>query len=151
MAAKLAIITSGSDVAVGTSVITGGIKMTRILGVPVSLINMQIAVETITAWARSNASNYICVRDVHGVMLAQENLELLAIHEKRTLGVLGDVGGWSFEKGGGPGVLGSQDQEAGKQYGSRSTPHQNRLVSHPPHASGKQFYACCLTLTHTEQ
>ncbi len=61
------------------------IKTLSILGVPVSLIDMQSAVATIAAWTKSGAANYVCVRDVHGVMLAQKDAELLAIHEKAGL------------------------------------------------------------------
>jgi len=61
------------------------INVTRILGVPVSLINMQSAVATITGWAKAGAANYVCIRDVHGIMQAQTDAELLAIHDRAGL------------------------------------------------------------------
>jgi len=61
------------------------IRKTRILRVPVGLIDMEHAVDTITAWASSNVANYVCVRDVHGIMLAQKDSELLSIHERAGL------------------------------------------------------------------
>ncbi len=57
----------------------------RILRVPVSAVNLEKAVAIITAWARGGASNYVCVRDVHGVMLAQADAEFMAIHERSGL------------------------------------------------------------------
>lgn len=54
---------------------------TRILGVPVSLIDMPLALRTITGWAAAGTAHYVCVRDVHGVMRAQEDPALMAIHE----------------------------------------------------------------------
>lgn len=61
------------------------IKTTRILGVPVSVVDMQSAVATISAWIKSETANYVCVRDVHGLMLAQKDTEFLAIHENAGL------------------------------------------------------------------
>lgn len=58
-----------------------GVPATRILNIPVSTVNMQTAVETIMGWIAKRASHYICVRDVHGVMRAQDDPELAAIHE----------------------------------------------------------------------
>lgn len=52
-----------------------------ILGVPISVTDEQRAIATVLAWARAGAANYICVRDVHGVMLAQRDPEFLAIHK----------------------------------------------------------------------
>ncbi len=57
----------------------------RILGVPVSMIDMSCAVATIVAWANNRSANYVCVRDVHGIMQTQDNPELLAIHENAGL------------------------------------------------------------------
>ena len=58
-----------------------GVPATRILGVPVSTINMPIAVRTILGWVTQRNSQYICVRDVHGIMRAQEDPALMAIHD----------------------------------------------------------------------
>jgi len=59
-----------------------GVPTTRVLGVPVSIINLNVAVATILSWVHSDAANFICVRDVHGIMRAQEDDALLAIHEQ---------------------------------------------------------------------
>tara|TARA_B100000678_G_scaffold285553_1_gene288841 strand:+ start:423 stop:1250 length:828 start_codon:yes stop_codon:yes gene_type:complete len=53
----------------------------EVLGVPISLVNLCTATETIIGWAASDRPNYVCVRDVHGVMRAQEDQDLLAIHQ----------------------------------------------------------------------
>lgn len=58
-----------------------GVPATRILGVPVSTINMPVAVRTILGWVAQRNSQYICVRDVHGIMRAQEDLSLMCIHD----------------------------------------------------------------------
>lgn len=57
-----------------------GIPATRILGVPISTINMSVAVSTIQNWVRDRNAQYICVRDVHGIMRAQDDDALMAIH-----------------------------------------------------------------------
>lgn len=57
-----------------------GIPATRILGVPVSTINISVAVSTILAWVDKRTSQYICVRDVHGIMLGQNDPALADIH-----------------------------------------------------------------------
>lgn len=57
----------------------------RILGVPVSMINMQGAVATIIGWIRRGEAHYVCVRDVHGIMQAQTDAEFLAIHDRAGL------------------------------------------------------------------
>lgn len=56
------------------------IDTTNVLGVPVSLMTMREAVDTITTWAAEGEPNFVCVRDVHGIMRAQEDEEFRAIH-----------------------------------------------------------------------
>lgn len=51
-----------------------------ILGVPVSITNMADAVKRILIWAKSSKASYICVRDVHGIMRAQDDKKFLDIH-----------------------------------------------------------------------
>ena len=46
---------------------------------------MHDAVAAIILWAKTGSPNYVCVRDVHGIMRAQNDAELLAIHEKAGL------------------------------------------------------------------
>lgn len=58
-----------------------GTPATRVLGVPVSTINMPQAIATILSWIADKQAHYICVRDVHGVMRAQEDAELMEIHD----------------------------------------------------------------------
>lgn len=54
---------------------------TRILGIPVSVISMTQAVAVISGWIQSRIDHYVCVRDVHGIMLAQKDRCLRDIHE----------------------------------------------------------------------
>ena len=56
------------------------ILATRILGVPVNALTMAGAVETILGWVERRTSNYICVRDVHGIMLGQDDPAFTDIH-----------------------------------------------------------------------
>jgi N-acetylglucosaminyldiphosphoundecaprenol N-acetyl-beta-D-mannosaminyltransferase len=46
---------------------------------------MSIAVRTILGWIAEGNSQYICVRDVHGIMRAQEDPVLMEIHRKAGL------------------------------------------------------------------
>lgn len=62
------------------TVTEAGIPATRILRVPVSTINIPIAVQIILGWNDRSESHYICVRDVHGIMRAQNDEDLMAIH-----------------------------------------------------------------------
>lgn len=48
---------------------------------PVSLVDMPRAVDTILGWIDNRSAHFICVRDVHGVMRAQDDPDLQAIHE----------------------------------------------------------------------
>jgi N-acetylglucosaminyldiphosphoundecaprenol N-acetyl-beta-D-mannosaminyltransferase len=50
------------------------------LGVGVSAINMQMALETIQEWVENQSSNYVCVTGVHGVMESQKDETLRQIH-----------------------------------------------------------------------
>ncbi|MFS0738646.1 WecB/TagA/CpsF family glycosyltransferase [Sphingomonas sp. 1P06PA] len=49
---------------------------------PVSLVNPVLAVETVLGWAVRGSAQFICVRDVHGVMLAQDDDGLMDIHRQ---------------------------------------------------------------------
>jgi N-acetylglucosaminyldiphosphoundecaprenol N-acetyl-beta-D-mannosaminyltransferase len=59
----------------------GTFPSTNILGVPVTLLNLERACEIIAEWAARGQSNYVCVRDVHGVVLAAEDREFRLAHE----------------------------------------------------------------------
>jgi len=52
-----------------------------ILGVPVSVITMKTAVQTIQNWVRDQRASYVCVRDVHGLMLAGRDPQIMQIHQ----------------------------------------------------------------------
>lgn len=52
----------------------------NILGVGVSAITMDEALATIEGWIASREHQYICVRDVHGVMKSQRDATLRQIH-----------------------------------------------------------------------
>jgi N-acetylglucosaminyldiphosphoundecaprenol N-acetyl-beta-D-mannosaminyltransferase len=60
-------------------------KTLRVLGVPVSVVDMARAVDTVTGWGRSGPAKTVFVRDVHGLMLALQNPALLALHERADL------------------------------------------------------------------
>lgn len=62
------------------TVTADGVPATKILEVPVSTINMPVAITTILGWIRNRSAQYVCVRDVHGLMRAREDPALLAIH-----------------------------------------------------------------------
>ncbi len=51
-----------------------------ILGVAVSAINLDMAVDAFGAWIQDGAREYVCVTSVHGVMESQSDPELLRIH-----------------------------------------------------------------------
>lgn len=62
-----------------------GIAATRVLGVPVSLVSLTAAVRIIVGWCQAGEAHYVCVRDVHGIMRAQTDPELLALHARAGL------------------------------------------------------------------
>lgn len=62
-----------------------GVDATRILGVPVSLVGLDSAIATIVDWCTSRTPHFVCVRDVHGIMRAQEDPSLLALHDQAGL------------------------------------------------------------------
>jgi N-acetylglucosaminyldiphosphoundecaprenol N-acetyl-beta-D-mannosaminyltransferase len=51
-----------------------------ILGVPVSLITLETAVATIMGWIERGQANYVCVREVNGLMSAVNDPELMRIN-----------------------------------------------------------------------
>lgn len=58
-----------------------GVEATRILGVPVSLVNLDRAVEIIVGWCLARSPHFVCIRDVHGIMRAQEDVSLQELHD----------------------------------------------------------------------
>lgn len=53
----------------------------RIIGVPIDVVNKKTAVERILGWGRSGPPKTVFVRDVHGMMRAREDAELLRLQE----------------------------------------------------------------------
>ena len=51
-----------------------------ILGVPISLIDLKTAVGTILRWTQNCIGNYVCVRDVHGLMISLRDPAMMDIH-----------------------------------------------------------------------
>lgn len=70
---------------INATVTASGTPATRVLGVPVSTVNMTQTLTTILSWITEGRAHYICVRDVHGIMRAQEETELIEIHERAGL------------------------------------------------------------------
>ncbi len=56
-----------------------------VLGVPVSAIDLDDAVETIERWVREDRRTYVCVTGAHGVIACRDDAELRAIHEEAGL------------------------------------------------------------------
>lgn len=57
-------------------------KNISILGVKVSAINMPIALDTIDHWIETRDQNYVCIRDVHGVIASLDDESFRDIHTK---------------------------------------------------------------------
>ena len=89
------------------------VRSARILGVPVSLVDLQTAGKKISEWALKEASAHtVFVRDTPSLMLISEQPDLLALHEKANL-VVADgtplvwifrMRGWGSEIGRVPGA-----------------------------------------------
>lgn len=54
----------------------------NILGVPVSAIDMAMAVDVIDGWIEDRRSNFVCIRDVHGIMASQDDEAYKRIHNR---------------------------------------------------------------------
>jgi UDP-N-acetyl-D-mannosaminuronic acid transferase (WecB/TagA/CpsF family) len=57
-------------------------KSIKILGVPISEIDMDLAISTIGNWIKLPDKRIICVRDVHGIILCQKDSLFMEIHNK---------------------------------------------------------------------
>ena len=62
-------------------------KRVDVLGVGISVTNMDAAVVTIGEWIDTQSKNYVCVTGVHGVMESQQDEELRVIHNESGLTV----------------------------------------------------------------
>ncbi|HWQ46662.1 MAG TPA: WecB/TagA/CpsF family glycosyltransferase [Longilinea sp.] len=62
------------------------ISRTNVLGVGVSALNIPLAVDRICSWVEQRSScQYVCVRDVNGIMESQRDPELRYIHNRAGL------------------------------------------------------------------
>lgn len=61
------------------------IPRVNVLGVEVSAIDLEGAVSQIRDWIHSDAREYVCVRDVHGIMQSRRDPELMKIHNRAGL------------------------------------------------------------------
>ncbi|NOT53793.1 MAG: WecB/TagA/CpsF family glycosyltransferase [Deltaproteobacteria bacterium] len=61
------------------------IPRANILGVGVSAVNMDLALQTIDEWIVTRQSHYICVSGVHGVMESHRDEDLRCIHNSAGL------------------------------------------------------------------
>lgn len=64
---------------------TQSIRRVNILGVAISAINPEIAIETIESWIDAREHRYVCVTGVHGVMESQKSELLRRIHNQAGL------------------------------------------------------------------
>jgi N-acetylglucosaminyldiphosphoundecaprenol N-acetyl-beta-D-mannosaminyltransferase len=51
-----------------------------ILGVPISLIDLKTALGTILGWTQNRIARYVCIRDVHGLMISLRDPAMMDIH-----------------------------------------------------------------------
>ncbi|MEQ1842619.1 MAG: WecB/TagA/CpsF family glycosyltransferase, partial [Verrucomicrobiales bacterium] len=56
-----------------------------VLGVPVSEVTLDSACDLILEWANDKVGRFVCIRDVHGVMRAQDDPDLMQIHQDAAL------------------------------------------------------------------
>jgi N-acetylglucosaminyldiphosphoundecaprenol N-acetyl-beta-D-mannosaminyltransferase len=56
-----------------------------VLGVEISAINPEMAIDIISGWVEADAREYVCVRDVHGVVKSLDDPELRRIHSSSGL------------------------------------------------------------------
>lgn len=68
-----------------TSKAQGSIARVDVLGVGISAINMDMAVEEVRRWIDDGEQHYVCVTGVHGVIESQADPELLRIHNESGL------------------------------------------------------------------
>jgi len=56
-----------------------------VLGIPISAVDLDAVVRLFQLWIAGASRHYVCVRDAHGVVLAQANERLMAIHREAAL------------------------------------------------------------------
>lgn len=57
----------------------------EVLGVPISAVNLESATQAIHQWCKDKKGRYVCVRDIHGVMLSLKDSTLSGIHTKASM------------------------------------------------------------------
>lgn len=57
----------------------------KVLGVPISLVNMTAAVSRLCTWSKFGPARTVFVRDVHGLMRALQDPVLLALHDRASM------------------------------------------------------------------
>ena len=57
----------------------------HVLGVPISVTTLDPASDAVARWSGDMRGRYVCVRDVHGIMQAQDNPEFKALHEEAAM------------------------------------------------------------------
>jgi N-acetylglucosaminyldiphosphoundecaprenol N-acetyl-beta-D-mannosaminyltransferase len=58
----------------------GALASQMILGVPISLVDLKTAVAAILRWTQNREANYVCERDVHGLMISLRDPAMMDIH-----------------------------------------------------------------------
>ena len=53
----------------------GGLRNFQVLGSPIHVVDMEAAISEVSAWLDQNDGKFVCVADVHSVMLARRNLD----------------------------------------------------------------------------
>lgn len=64
---------------------SAAVPTTNVLGVRVSAVNMDLALAEIDRWIAARTPHYVILRDVHGVILSQDDPALRAIHNRAGL------------------------------------------------------------------
>lgn len=65
--------------------VSSDIESYDVLGVPVSVTSLEKASAIIHRWSRDNVGRMVFIRDVHGIMQAYDDPELLDLHQKASL------------------------------------------------------------------
>lgn len=56
-----------------------------VLGIPVSITSLEKAVEQFVTWTTDATGRFVCIRDMHGVMLSRDDAGLAAIHRRAAM------------------------------------------------------------------
>lgn len=66
---------------------TNAINRIDVLGVGISLVDVDLAIAEVGRWIRDGEQHYVCVTGVHGVMESQDHADLMTIHNRSGLTV----------------------------------------------------------------